>query len=291
MKDLPKTSGSTPVVIVGRGRLGRALAASLRDVNIDVSLVRGRGSASLRERLARARLVWIAVPDRYLAEVEARIARALPSPMPPVVHASGAKTASVLVACKARGAPVAVAHPVVSFGSCSTRLVGASVVVDGDPRAVRTVRALVRALSARPVVTPIHGPLYHAALSLAANGTAALAHHALRILVEAGMPEREGCVALAGLIGSVAANVARVGPERALTGPIVRGDVDTVAAHLASLPSGERAHYATIARLILGVARSGGADHGVLDEIGALLDEVSASEGSTTRRRRGQRRR
>lgn len=245
----------------------------MREAGLEVVLVRGRSARIAPGRLLDADLVWIAVPDPALSEVEARVASALPSHAPPVVaHASGALGPGVLAECRARGAPVAAAHPVISFGSTATGLAGATFVLDGDPRAMRLVGRVVRALGARACVRPVHGPRYHAALAMAANGAASLASAASAALLELGFTREESSRALSMLLASVATNVGRVGPDEALTGPIARGDTETVARHLSALEGPRRDDYVSVARLVLRAARARGLPPARARAIEALLD-------------------
>ncbi len=276
------TSVLPSIVLVGRGRVGRTLAKRLKEAGLAVTLLRGRSARLSRVALARADVVWLAVPDPAIAAVEAKVAAAISSTRPPVIaHASGALGPDVLAACRLKGAPVASAHPVVSFGSTATRLVGATFVLAGTPTATRVLRTIVRRLGARARVQPVHGARYHAALALAANGTAALAAIATTALIDVGFSRRDATSALSSLLGSVADNIGRVGAEAALTGPIVRGDTATVARHLDALADDRLADYVAVARLVLRVARARGLAEGSSRAIEALLDG-SASDGSAS---------
>lgn len=279
------THQSPEVVLVGRGRVGRTLAKRFAERGVDAVLLAGRGlarSARARALLRRARVVWITVPDPHLPAVEAAIAAALdglePRALPVVAHAGGARGPGVLEACARRGARVAVAHPAVSFGTTHTSLEGTTFVIDGAPRATRTLAALVRRLGARPLTRALHGARYHAALSLVANGAAALAAAASAILAagEPRLEQQEAARLLGSLLRSVADNVARVGPAMALTGPIARGDAAAVARHLEALAPTERADYAAVSRLVLRAAIARGLDPAARDAVEALLSHEAA---------------
>jgi predicted short-subunit dehydrogenase-like oxidoreductase (DUF2520 family) len=244
------------VAIIGRGKLGRALARALRLQGIAVSLLRGRGSPATRRAIAESSLVWIAVPDPFIEEVAQRIAPFV-NAAHSVVHASGSWSPALLAACAHSGAHVGVCHPLISFGP-RTSLIGASFVFDGDRRVRGEVARCVAALQGRLVSARVHGPRYHAAAALLANGATALAAEAERWIIAAGFPAKDAPRALGQLLASVAQNVAEMGPRKALTGPIARGDARAVARHLAVLDDAERDVYARIATLILQLARVGG---------------------------------
>ena len=272
--------GAAEVVLVGRGRVGRTLLARLSERGVRAALVAGRGldRATRAQALIRqAKVVWLVVPDPHVAEVEQVIARSLEGvsarASPVVAHAGGARGPEVLAACAARGVPVAVAHPAVSFGTTHTGLEDTVFVIDGSPRATRRLSALVRRLGARPLVRSLHGARYHAALALMANGATALAAAASRILVEGEPPlaPDEAARLLGSLLRSVADNVARVGPSSALTGPIARGDATAVARHLEALSAEPRADYVAVSHLVLRAARERGLDESAARAIAALL--------------------
>ena len=254
-----------------------------------------RLDARSRAALASTRAVWITVPDPHVPVVEARLAAWLaalaPKPLPVVVHAAGSLRPEVLGRCRALGAPVATAHPIVSFGTTETDLVGATFLLAGDARATRVLSSIVRTLGARPLVRALPGPRYHAALALLANGAAALADRATSILVsgDPGLSPLEARRALGRLLRSVADNVERVGAAGALTGPIARGDVQAVERHLAALDHEEQADYVAASRLILRAASSAGLEPRAARAIATALDSEAAAGVSASRGRRAAR--
>lgn len=222
------------VWVLGRGKLGSALAAGLHRAGISVELRSAR--RPLLFAAARGRTFVLAVPDPAIRQVAQRLAEVV-GKGDVVLHCAGARGPEELEACSARGAATAAMHPLVSFASRQrpAPLVGSSFVVAGAPRALRRARQLCRALGARCVPAPVLGPAYHAAAALLANGSAALAFEAVEILVALGMARREAERALQGLLASVAHNVGTSGVPAALTGPVARGDAATVRRHLRAL--------------------------------------------------------
>jgi predicted short-subunit dehydrogenase-like oxidoreductase (DUF2520 family) len=235
------------VVVVGRGKVGRALARELEERGVTVELERGRSVATHADRRKRVAaeqaasehdtiLYLIAVPDAALADVAHGLAGRVKK-RDVVLHCAGARGVEELKACADAGAATGVLHPLVSFASSRSfpRLAGATFVAQGSVRALRAGRWLCKQLAARCLTAPVIGPAYHAAAALLANGSAALAYSAQRVLVELGVPKRAAEHALAGLLSTVAANVAQVGVPTALTGPVARGDAASVRAHLRAL--------------------------------------------------------
>jgi predicted short-subunit dehydrogenase-like oxidoreductase (DUF2520 family) len=266
------------VLVVGRGRLGTSLARALRDGGVEVSLWSGRGRWP--RTTPDVDVALIAVADPFIEGVAERLAMRLPS-RAVVLHASGARGADALVAVARR--PSGVAHPLVSFaGGPSPTLAGATLVVAGAPRARRAAHALAGRLAMRVVDADVHGPRYHAAAALVANGGAALAAASVRALEQVGIARRDAERAVAMLLRSVAENIASVGLPRALTGPIVRGDASTVAAHRAALDRRTLRIYDALAPVILDVAR----DAGLPRDRARAIERALTTDRGTRRARR-----
>ncbi len=225
------------VVILGAGRVGTSLARALRRTSHPFELIPSRRFAV--ERRLRAALLVLAVRDAELAGWAVRLADAgALTRRIAVVHVAGALGPEVLAPLRSVTAGVGQAHPVVSFPSlrAPVDLRGATLAVSGDPVAVRRVAVVARAVGLVPLaLVPRDRTGYHAACALAANGAAALASAAGELLCAAGVAAPEVPRLLAPLLRSVAANVAAVGPEAALSGPIRRGEAAAVRAHAACI--------------------------------------------------------
>ena len=116
-------------------------------------------------------------------------------------------------------------------------------------------------------------PLYHAAAVFASNYLAGLMNAAARLMAQAGVPEDEAVAAILPLARGGLENLERMGPVRALTGPISRGDLETIRLHLRTLEPRERVLYAALGRELLHLAREGGLEATDAEEIGAILEE------------------
>lgn len=220
--------------IIGPGRAGGALSAALRRAgwSVDGPLGHDHDPATVT---SGARVVVLAVPDRDVAETAATLA-----PGPAVVaHVAGSLGLDVLRPHER----VASVHPLVSLPDASLgaeRLVGAWFAVAGDPVASEVVAAL----GGRAVeVADEDRTTYHAAAAVAANHLVALLGQVERLARSVGVPLE----AYLDLARGALDNVAEVGPAVALTGPVARGDRDTVVRHLTALPQDERAAYALLA--------------------------------------------
>jgi predicted short-subunit dehydrogenase-like oxidoreductase (DUF2520 family) len=220
------------ITIVGRGKVGTALASAATARGHDVALV---GSRTLRG-LARADLFVLAVADGAVLDVARRVATAPITPAA-MVHTSGLLEPDHLAPLRAAGWSVGQAHPLLSFASPrSAVLEGATVLLGGDRLALRRGRALASALGLRAFVDDrLDRASWHAVAALVANGAAALAALGAARWEAGGVPGPVASRALASLLASVAANVQLVGAARALSGPVRRGDPAAVSRHLAAL--------------------------------------------------------
>jgi predicted short-subunit dehydrogenase-like oxidoreductase (DUF2520 family) len=143
-------------------------------------------------------------------------------------------------------------HPLQTFPTVDAglaRLAGSWCAIAGDPQ----VGGLAAQLGLRPVpVSDEDRARYHAAACIASNHLVALLDQVERVSpipLEAFLP----------LVHATLDNVAGLGPEAALTGPVSRGDVETVRAHLAALPPDEHATYRALARAAYQLAGRGAA--------------------------------
>lgn len=248
------------VLVVGRGRVGKGLARALRPSDLRVGTTSGRRPRAASVRGADA--VVLAVPDGAIADTARRIAPWVDD-RTAVLHCAGARGPGELDACRRAGAEVGAMHPMVSFPSPgrSPSLRGTSFVIAGTAGAVRAARRIARAAGARPVVAPVHGPAYHAAAALVANGGAALATVGVGLLERLGMTREDAQRTAGTLLRTVADNVEHIGVPAALTGPIMRGDADTVERHREALRGVDRRAldaYDRVAPIVLRVARAAG---------------------------------
>jgi predicted short-subunit dehydrogenase-like oxidoreductase (DUF2520 family) len=191
-----------------------------------------------------ADLVVVATPDAAIADTALEFAGGL-RPGALVVHLSGACPVEELDKLHGERPDVQVGalHPLQSFPSVELgleRLPGSWCAVDGPP----AVERLALSLGMRPFrVAAGERARYHAAATIASNHLVALLAQAVRVAQAAGLPPE----ALFPLVRASVDNVEALGAAEALTGPVARGDVDTVVRHLHSLPTDEQAAYRALA--------------------------------------------
>jgi predicted short-subunit dehydrogenase-like oxidoreductase (DUF2520 family) len=215
------------VSVVGDGRLGRALARALRAAGIDVTGPTGRD-----EPVTPADAVLLCVPDSEIAAAAGAVSGCAPL----VGHTSGA---TALAALAASGAAAFGLHPLQTFtgDEAPERFRGAGCAVAGaDTRALEFATALAVALGMQPFpVEDAARPAYHAAASIASNFLVTLMAAAEGAAGAADLEPARARALLAPLVRSTVENWAALGPERALTGPLARGDEATVEAQRAAL--------------------------------------------------------
>ncbi len=208
------------LAVIGRGRLGHALASAFGQAGYEVSGPLGRGADG-----EGADVVLLCVPDGEIARAAAVV---LPSPSCLVGHCSGATGLGVLAPHEAFSL-----HPLMTVTAEGAVFVGAgAAIAGGTPRALALAAELADALGMHPVeIGERDRPAYHAAASLASNFLVTLEAAAERVGAAVGV-ERE---LLVPLVRATVENWASLGPERALTGPVARGDDDTVARQRAAV--------------------------------------------------------
>ena len=240
------------VGVISAGRVGSVLGAALARAGHHVVGVSAVSQASLRRAedllpdvpvldppaVARiADLLLLAVPDDELAGlVRGLAATGSLRAGQIVVHTSGAHGVGALAPAADLGALCVALHPVMTFTGRSEdllRMTAASVGVtaaEGDEIAWSVGEALVVEMDADPVRIPEHvRPLYHAALAHGANHLVTLVAECTDLLRSAGVAGGERL--LGPLLSAALDNALRHG-DRALTGPVSRGDVGTVRKHL-----------------------------------------------------------
>jgi predicted short-subunit dehydrogenase-like oxidoreductase (DUF2520 family) len=202
------------LAIVGDGRMGNALAHALRATGVQVTGPLSRGAAP-----RDVQAVLLCVPDAEIAGAAA----AMPDDVP-LGHCSGATGLDVLARREAFSL-----HPLMTVTSDADAgtFAGAGAAVSGTtPEMLDLARTLAQRLAMRPIeIAPGDRAAYHAAASIASNFLITLEGAAERLAAAVGVQRED----LLPLVRASVENWGRLGAERALTGPIARGDAATVA--------------------------------------------------------------
>lgn len=290
--------------VVGAGRVGAVLSAALRAAGHEVVAAAGESAAS-RERIAEllpgvpvekptdvARacdLLLLTVPDDMLDNVATTLVGAgAIRPGQVVVHTSGRHGLAAMHAVSERGARPVALHPAMTFTGTSLdlpRLRGCVFGMTAGEGERELAEALVADLGGVPMwVAEERRALYHAGLAHGANHLVTLVSQAMDLLAAAGADDP--AATLRPLLTAALDNALERGDD-ALTGPIVRGDVRTVQAHLHDLVETSPAtvpSYVAMARAT--------ADRAMLDgrllpirasRIAGLLDDALRAVGQDAR--------
>lgn len=269
-----------PIGIAGAGRVAQALGRLLRERGQPVVAVASRnhghaGAAAAfigagvepvsYSRLPRqATRVLIAVPDDAVRQVAGILAQAGMSGGA-ALHTSGTHGPEALAALAANGVSCATLHPLQTVATPeqgATALQGIAFAITGEGAAAAwalDIAALLDGLALR--IPASRRPLYHAAAVMASNYIVGLIDAAQALMAAAGVEEDRALQALAPLVRASASNALSLGPRRALTGPIERGDAETVALHWKALegtPASVRELYRAAALHVLELARRRG---------------------------------
>jgi len=287
------------ISIIGPGRLGTALARAAAAAGWPVAAIGARDSARaslLADRLgggvrtgtpaeaaAAGQMVFLTVSDEAIEPLCKELAsRGAFAAGAIVAHCCGALDSEALAAARRQcGCRIASMHPLQTFPDADVaveRFKGICFFCDGDEPALETLERLAAALGGRCARIPSgdgRKTLYHAGATMACNHLAALIDAALTLMQQAGIERQTALAALAPLLRATMDNIATLGPEKALTGPVARGDAETVGRHLEGM-SGQadlEAFYRDAARWTLRLARRAGA----LDDVAARrLEELLA---------------
>ena len=156
-----------------------------------------------------------------------------------MIHTSGALGAEVLAPAMAAGTQIGAFHPLVAFADTEravAALHGATVAIEGDDQLAAMLADMAEAIGATPVrLAPGSKAAYHAAAVLAAGGFIALLDAIAELGRVAGLDEAGSLAIYGPLIEGTLGNARALGIRAALTGPMTRGDVGTLEAHLATL--------------------------------------------------------
>ena len=248
--------------IIGGGKVGCCLAGYLKQELQGITASSEAHSLQLAERFGlkpctnvelvqRADVLLLTVPDRLIGAVAEQLvhecaesaateaADSKQSLMGKIfLHCSGSMGLEALAPLQREGAHVGSLHPLQSFAGGATQLAGVYMAVDGDEAACEAATAIATALGGNPFRVPAaERAAYHAAACICSNYAVAVEALAQRLMSRWLGDEAAAWQALLPLFKGTAANLERTAsPRTALTGPIARGDVTTVAKHLAVLP-------------------------------------------------------
>lgn len=240
------------IAIIGAGNVGKVLGYALykRGYTIASAFSRSEKSRKLAANLFQcpvysdpekaayeAEVVFLTTPDRVIEEVCAAIASKKGFRKGQIVlHTSGAHSSTILFSARNMGADVLSFHPLQTFPELEAglrSLPGTFFAVEGDEKALPLAEELVDAMEGKMLTIPTEmKPLYHAAACVACNYLVSLMDVSLRMYRVMDISPEKAFEALSPLIFSTMGNIKALGPEKALTGPVSRGDSSTISSHI-----------------------------------------------------------
>ena len=243
--------------IVGCGRVGTALARYLAGAGYKPAGFASRSLSSARRAATaagakvpvsvepwdvtpKADIVLITTPDGVIRETAEKIAEYEGFAKGAVVlHCSGALPSTRLSAAENGGAHTGSLHPLQSFAAEDIEknpFAGIMMAVEGQGDAVKTAWQMAENLGASPFeIQTDKKMLYHASAVVASNYLVTLMHLAFQLIIASGVPASKSYTILKPLVQGTLSNVENNGIPRALTGPIARGDAQTVQHHIAEI--------------------------------------------------------
>ena len=255
-------SSQGPIGIAGAGRMAQALGRLLAEAGEPILAVASRNSARASEAAAFAgsqvqavplqelpRLsnrVLIAVSDDAIASVAATLAEGGLGGENHCIalHTCGAVGPEALRPLAEQGVACGVIHPLQTVATPEQGLAalrGITFGIDGSIQALKWAEQIVHILKGNALrITSEHRAAYHAAAVIASNYVVGTVDAAVRLLEQTGVDREIALRAVAPLVRASAENAVSIGPAKALTGPIDRGDIETVRAHLIALEKGSQ---------------------------------------------------
>ncbi len=197
-------------------------------------LARNLGATAVAASHISGDVVWFCVPDGQIAYAARSLADKGIWKGRIALHSSGALTSDALSALRQRGARVASVHPLMTFVRGSRPfLAGVPFAIEGDAPAVRMARRIVKDLRGQSFsIKKRDKAAYHAWGTFASPLLAALLATTERVAAAAGVPRKAAKQRMLPILAQTVANYAALGAAGAFSGPIVRGDADTVNQHL-----------------------------------------------------------
>lgn len=242
------------VTIIGAGRVGGALALSLRreSFRIDKIVIRDHAVPSWGSLLdagtafltiadldrVSSDIVLITTQDPFIADVARELADAIEH-SPIVFHTSGSYPSSILEPLARKGCDTGSIHPLVSISKAELgpeRFQGSYFCVEGTEKAVETGKAIVSSFGGSPFsIDTRFKTLYHAAAVTACGHLVALFESAIEMMTKCGLTPVDAKRILMPLVISTVKNLSEQDSAAALTGTFARADIETFTRHLTSL--------------------------------------------------------
>lgn len=252
---MARNQRKTSVTLIGAGNLAQALGPALRDAGYVIDVVVARANPDSRRRakaLARklgarvqniedfepnSQVIWLLHTDDALTASAILLARRTGWQRKIVLHSSGALTSDVLAPLKRAGASTASLHPMMTFVPASApEMAGIPFAVEGEKRAVAAAKEIARGFGGEAFdIRKSSKVLYHALGSFSSPMMVATLVTAERVARAAGLSSMQARKLMRPILEQTLKNYFSRGPAAAFSGPIKRGDVETIRQHLREL--------------------------------------------------------
>ena len=244
--------------ILGSGKLGTALAKHLITAGYELAGLTSKSETSAQETAqiigtdkyghppckitVTADVVFITTPDGMIADACKKLVNHNGLKKGAVVlHCSGAHPSTILSSARDAGFFIGSMHPLQSFASkqlAGNPFEGIIISVEGDDKAVSEAKQMATDLGAKCITIRTDAKtLYHASAVVASNYLVTLLEMAIKFMETAGISAEEAFLVLKPLVNGTLLNIEKVGIPEALTGPIARGDAQTVKEHMTAIIS------------------------------------------------------
>lgn len=243
------------IALIGSGNLAHALGPALREAGFEITVVAFRDNrvserrakalakklrakaVCLQDVTPEAYVTWLCHTDDALATTARDLARKPGWKGKIVLHSSGALPSSILLGLKRAGAHTASVHPMMTFVPGAVPPIrSVPFAIEGDPKATATARKIVRAMGAEPfAIKEASKTLYHALGSFSSPLVVATLATAERVGRAAGLTRSQTRKVIAPILQQTFKNYLEHGAAAAFSGPIKRGDLETIRRHLREL--------------------------------------------------------
>ncbi|SES86482.1 Rossmann-like and DUF2520 domain-containing protein [Anaerobranca gottschalkii] len=241
------------IAFVGAGKVGRVFGWYLKSKGLNVlgynsrrlesakqaALETDSRVLSLEEVVASGEIIFITTSDKSIGEVCNQIAKDYRFKRgQTVVHMSGGLGSDILSSAKEQGANIFSLHPMQSFASIEKgkeEIKNTFFTFEGDGEEKIIIQLLEKIGNPYTKINSSSKSLYHTAACISSNYLVTLTNIAKEILKKIGFDDKDALKVLLPLMKGTLENIEKLGIEQALTGPIVRGDYNTVQNHLQNL--------------------------------------------------------
>ncbi|WP_421790109.1 Rossmann-like and DUF2520 domain-containing protein [Hyphobacterium sp.] len=267
------------LAIIGPGKVGRTLALLFHEKQVfKIGALIAEREATAKEAagfigagepggtLSDADVILIAVPDPVLETVISGLIDTDLKPGAILAHTSGALGLEMFAPLQGREVRTVCAHPVKAFSETARSVdtfTGTMTTLSGDASACSDLAAAFRAIGGQTLEIPANTDrtLYHAGIVFMANHLPTLVEAGLKTFEQAGVSRKDGLAITGPILRDTLEAVLENGPAAALTGPVARGDANTVARHLEKISRADTdlaALYAALAHATADVSKEKG---------------------------------